>query len=362
LNVAKRTPAVTLILIAANIAASFLLVGMPDISQTFGFVPAKPTFTAVFTGLFLHANVIHLLGNMVFLAAAGPATEIAVGPLRFFAVYIVGGVSGVLLHWALLPNTSIPLIGASGAVAACAVLGAVRFYRTRVPLAPNVAVPVLAVVAFWIVLQAVGAFVQFGIDEGGAAFWAHLGGAGAGLLLALVLKTNKAADLAASHETIAVMNARGPAAALAAAEQHLNSHPNDLKALLNQADALVQLGERGRASLAYATALEVCPEASQAQILQTVARQGCLSGIPSHRRTVLSAKVLAADPELSRLLLESVVSGPKDDSQRPDAILALAEMRRETDPGGARKLVDELFQNYPLHPAVEIAKAKGWTL
>lgn len=361
MNVAKRTPAVTLTLIAANIAASFLLVGMPDLNETFGFVPAKPSFVAVFAGLFLHANVFHLLGNMVFLAAAGPATENAVGSVRFFTVYLVGGVAGVLLHWAILPTSTIPLIGASGAVAACAVLGAVRFYRTKVPLAPKVSVPVLAVVAVWILLQAVGAFVQFGIDEGGAAFWAHLGGASAGLLLALALKSNREADRAASHQKIAEMNARGPAAALAAAEQHLAAHPNDLKALLEQADALIQLGERGRAAQAFSIALDICPDASRSEILQTVVRQKCLAGIPSYRRTMLSAKVQGENPELGRRLLESVVDGPAEDSQRPDAMLALAELRREADPDGARKLIGELFRTYPLHPAAEVAKAKGWT-
>lgn len=360
MNAAKRTPAITLILIAANIAAAFLFVLQPELLNTFGFVSARPSFVTVLTSLFLHANLLHLLGNMVFLAAAGPATESAVGSIRFFGVYLSGGVVGVLSHWVMAPGASTPLIGASGAVAACVALGSVRFYRTKVPLAPGIAVPVVGVALAWVLLQVLGGMFKLGMDVGGTAYWAHVGGALTGLLLALAFRTNAEADRLASHEVIAEMNERGPGAALAAAELHLSSHPNDLKALLEQAEALVQLGEKGRASQAFCTALEICPEAEQSPILEKAARSNCLNAIPSLRRTLLAERIRSQNGEVAGLILESVVVGPTTDGQRPDALLALAEIRRDSDPAGAAKLVQELFQAYPLHPAADLARAKGW--
>lgn len=360
MNAAKRTPAITLILIAANIAAAFLLVLQPELLNTFGFVSARPTFVTVLAGLFLHANLLHLLGNMVFLAAAGPATEATVGSIRFFGVYLSGGVVGVLFHWVMAPTATAPLIGASGAVAACVALGAVRFYRTKVPLAPGLSVPVVGVALTWLLLQVLGGMFKLGMDQGGTAYWAHVGGALTGLLLALAFRTNAEADRVASHEVIAEMNERGPAAALAAAELHLSSHPNDLKALVEQAEALVQLGEKGRASQAFRTALEICPDADQPPLLERAAQCDCLGAIPSLRRTLLAERIRGQHGDLARLLLESVVGGPANDGQRPDAMLALAEIRRDSDPAGAAQLVQELFQAYPLHPASELARAKGW--
>lgn len=362
MNAPKRTPAITLILITANIAAAFLMVLQPDLLDSFGFVPARPSALTVFTSLFLHANLLHLLGNMVFLAAAGPATESAVGSIRFFGVYLSGGVVGVLAHWVMSPGSTTPLIGASGAVAACAALGAVRFYRTKVPLAPGLSVPVVVVVVTWLLLQVFGGMVRLTeTDTGGTAYWAHVGGAATGLLLALAFRSSSEADRIASKEVVAEMNARGPGAALAAAELHLSVHPNDLNVLLEQAEALVQLGEKGRASQAFCTALEVCPEAKQTPILERAAACGCLGAIPSIRRTLLAERLRTQNGDMARLLLESVVGGPMTDGQRPDAILALAELRREADPTGADKLVAELFRIYPMHPAADLARAKGWS-
>jgi len=357
----KTLPIATLLLIAANIAAAFLTFIDPSLIDTYGFVGAQPNAIAAVACLFLHANVIHLLGNMVFLAAAGPATEPAFGSLKFFGVYLASGLAGVAAHWAFSGGSEIPLIGASGAVAGCVVLGAVRFNRTKVSLAPNFNVSLLLVVGLWLILQVVGATVKLGSDPGGTSYWAHIGGAIAGLLLAVAYKAPKEANRIESHKMLDTMSARGPAAALAAADKHLASHPGDPKALLEKAEALAKLGEKSQAAHAYLEALNKTPENAHMQIVERAEQSSCLSHFPSMKRAQLAAKLKTNDPDLAAKLLESVVAGPKDDSQRPDAMLELAELHKVTDPERSNKLVKELIENYPLHPAVEIVRTRGLT-
>jgi membrane associated rhomboid family serine protease len=356
----KTLPVASLLLLAANIAAAFLTVLQPDLAQRYGFIPGDPQPLAALTSLFLHVNLIHLLGNMVFLAAAGPPTEAAVGPLRFFGVYVSAGLLGVAAHWMLGSNPDVPLIGASGAVAGCAMLGSVRFYRERVMLAPNVTVPLIAVSAIWLILQAVGGVVRLNDELAGTSYWSHLGGAVGGLLLALAYRAPREADRLESHRVIESMASRGPAASLAAAEKHLAQHPGDLKAMVQRAEALANLGESSEAQRAFSEAVERAPDGLQAEVLERVISCGCAEGLPSHRRTMLAAKLKEHKPELAGQLLESVVRGPADDGQRPDAMLALAEIRRDTDPATAGQLLRELYERYPLHPAAELARAKGW--
>jgi membrane associated rhomboid family serine protease len=361
LNVDKRTPVVTLLLIAANIAAAFLLVWQPELVDRYGFVAASPQVFPAITCLFLHANLFHLLGNMVFLAAAGPATEAAVGSIRFFGVYLASGLLGVAAHWALSPNKEAPLIGASGAVTGCVALGAVRFYRSKVPLAPSLSAPLFSIVVFWLLLQVVGGFVHIGEEAAGTSYWSHVGGAMAGFTLALAFKAPAEADRRESQRMIAQMSERGPAAVLAAADRHLAQHPRDEGALLQKAEALAKLGDRARAATLYIEVLDRASSARQAEVLDLVSASGCLEDIPSMKRTLYAEQLKSRKQDLAAVLLESVVKGPPSDSQRPDAILALAEIRRDSDPDGANRLVAELFAQYPLHPASEIARAKGWS-
>lgn len=356
----KRTPVVSLILIAANIGAAFVLTLQPELVQRFGFVPAQPDVLAALTCLFLHANLVHLLGNMIFLAAAGPAAEAAVGPVRFFGSYLACGLLGVAAHWALSANPGEPLIGASGAVAGCAALAAVRFYRVRVPLAPKVSVSVLAVVGLWIVLQGVGALVKIGDQAAGVSYWAHLGGAAAGLLLALAFRTQKAADFELSKSAVGELSGRSPAAHLAATEQHLKDHPDDLTAKLDRADALVALGEMANARKAFHEAFEAATDSQQVAVTARAVKANCCEAIPVARRTLLAERLrFQEDQVCAGKLLESVVMDASSNDQRPEAILALAELRRDEDPQSAQQLIDELFRSYPLHPAADVARARG---
>ncbi|MCH8273687.1 MAG: rhomboid family intramembrane serine protease, partial [Armatimonadetes bacterium] len=183
-----RVPIFTLLLIAANLVAAAFLLGIPAEATAWGFIPepfvAQTLLERVYralTSMFVHISPVHLLANLVLLAAVGPPVEQAAGPWRFLLVYFVGGFLGVGAHWAMVTAAQplaadLPLVGASAPLAALIGYAWLRFYRARVPLFPKVGVPVWAVVAFWVALQVVGGLManrQYGAP---VAYWAHLGG------------------------------------------------------------------------------------------------------------------------------------------------------------------------------------------
>ncbi len=141
------------------------------------------------TYMFFHADIFHLLGNMLFLWVFGDNVEDAMGHAKFLFFYLACGVFAGLFHAWMVPDSDLPLIGASGAVA-----GVIAAYLM---LHPRVGVWILAfkfiplrisaglVLGLWIVLQIVMVAVS---DAGPTAWWAHIGGLLAGAALILVLR------------------------------------------------------------------------------------------------------------------------------------------------------------------------------
>lgn len=354
----RRFPLVTLILIGANILAAFALFVYPDLAYEFGFRPNHPRLPAALSSLFLHANVLHLLGNMVFLAAVGASVELATGSLRFALVFFVSGLVGVGVHYLATRRAPdpVPLIGASGCIAGCAAYYTVRYTGLRVPVAPRLALSVAAVTGIWILLQVVGAFVRLGDPGGGTSFWAHLGGFLAGVVLSFVFRAPDLGQIRLGHEALERMNARGPAAVALVAKQHLKKHPRDPKALWELANAQQALDERDAESETLLRLLDVLPEAEQPEALTRLCQAGRVTRLNVIRRLQLADRHAA----VARPLLLSVVEGPTDEPQRPDAILALAALEREENPGRAAELIEELMSKHPLHPAAELARKRGW--
>lgn len=147
-----------------------------------------PPIATLITAQFLHGGIGHLLGNLLVLLAIGPATETATGHVRFLIVYLISGALGLLVEAAATPASDIPIIGASAAVAG--VIGALarRDPRARIRMpwigraGPRlVSVPVLPLIAAWLVVQTAG--IAFAADQP-VAFLAHGAGFVAGLILA----------------------------------------------------------------------------------------------------------------------------------------------------------------------------------
>jgi membrane associated rhomboid family serine protease len=198
----KTTPVVTYGLIAVNVVIAAAMFSLPDDSykallNVVGLVPAVetrelphvglvPRDFALITAMFVHANWLHLAGNMWFLWIFGDNIEDALGHVRFFAFYMLCGIAASAAFVFSAPDATVPLVGASGAIAG--VMAAYLMIRPCAKIEVLVSVIPVAVraywvIGFWIVLQA----ISVGSDDG-VAYWAHIGGAIAGALLILVMR------------------------------------------------------------------------------------------------------------------------------------------------------------------------------
>ena len=169
-------------------------------NERFGYVPAHPTTVTLLASMFLHAGLMHLIGNLLFFFCSGPFIEDVFGRPLFAALYLSGGIMAAWAHAWASPGSVVPLIGASGAIAA--IMGAylVRFYRSKVEfffmpfwwrptLSFRFFIPAFVVLPLWFLWQ----FYQATDDKGGAgvAFWAHVGGFAYGAVIAGVVKLSK---------------------------------------------------------------------------------------------------------------------------------------------------------------------------
>lgn len=356
----SRWPVLTLILIAANIAAAFAVVIDPPLVDSFGFQSDHPRFVTVLTSLFLHANLLHLLGNMLFLAGVGAAVELATGTARFGIVYFLSGIVGVVAHYFLTRQSldPTPYVGASGAIAGCAAYYTIRYTSLRVPLAPHVAVPVIAITMGWLALQIAGAFIQIG-SSSGVSYWAHLGGFATGLVLSYTFRSPDIGQLRLGHEVLAQLNARGPAAVVVGAERHLAKHPRDTKALGELADAFHKMNEPTKEADTLLRLLDLTEEEEQADVIRRITQLGMASRIPTLRRLQLADAFRESAPFVAKALYRSVAEGP-DDIQRPEALFAWASLERLDNLDKSNELLERLHGEYPLHPTLDLARKRGW--
>jgi membrane associated rhomboid family serine protease len=168
------------------------------------FVPAELMtphgFLTIFTSMFMHAGWVHFLGNMLFLWVFAPQIEDVMGPMSFLTFYLLGGVVATLTQVLVDPASTIPSLGASGAIAA--VMGAfLATYpsdriRTVLLLGWSVKVtflPAIAIVGLWFITQVfseTGAFIQLQTDAG-VLYLAHVGGLVYGTLTCRLFETRR---------------------------------------------------------------------------------------------------------------------------------------------------------------------------
>ena len=160
-----------------------------------GYKPAAPQIPDLFYSLFLHGGFMHLVGNMLFLWIYGDNVEYRLGSLGFLFWYLATGVAATLFFALFSPGSSIPLVGASGAISG--VLGfyflwfprnTVRMFVFLFPFFMNVvAVPARIVLGVYLILDNLLPFVLAGSDGGGVAHGAHIGGFVAGLAAAWII-------------------------------------------------------------------------------------------------------------------------------------------------------------------------------
>jgi membrane associated rhomboid family serine protease len=232
----SRTAYVTYALIAANVLVYFfwqrggLTLGDPDNAhyicqlQEYAAIPREVThpstqvpiargcpdaptaspYLTIFTAMFMHGGLLHLGGNMLFLWIFGNNVEDSMGPVKFIVFYLLGGVAALVLQVAIDPNSTVPTLGASGAIAG--VLGGyiVLFPRAKVVTVIFIVffftileLPALLVLGFWFLEQAVMGYFDLANPTGGGggvAYFAHIGGFVFGLAAVRVFASRKRVD------------------------------------------------------------------------------------------------------------------------------------------------------------------------
>lgn len=201
----RSSPVITIALILANLivfAGWQLVVGLEQSVEMAAMVPEKISMQRpqeaiyIFTSMFMHGGWLHLLGNMWFLWIFGNNIEDACGHIRFLILYVLCGVVAALAHVIAQPESTVPLVGASGAVSG--VLGAYLLIhphariRTLIPIAffiRIVDIPAFVFLILWIGLQVLSQmFTRLPEGSAGIAYLAHIGGFIAGAVLINVFR------------------------------------------------------------------------------------------------------------------------------------------------------------------------------
>jgi membrane associated rhomboid family serine protease len=214
-------------LVISNLGAFALVgwlrfVGISWVNAAWGMVPARLSADPVgeasklITGLFVHDGFAHLLWNLVFLLLFGRRVERALGASRFVFFYLLTGVLSSVAQFSVGPNSPIPLVGSSGAIAG--LLGGFLVLFPKEPVT-FLHVPAYQLIGLWFGLNLIGGLASLGGSNSDTAFFAHLGGFAAGLLLIRFFSKDHSLDsgLPSYHEAPRVVrrpifskNSQGP--------------------------------------------------------------------------------------------------------------------------------------------------------
>ena len=199
-----RFPVVTILIIGMNALVFLLELAGGDVfinrwSLVAADVVAGRNWITILTSMFMHAGWVHILGNMLFFWVFGPEIEDVMGPLRYLIFYLLGGLAATFAQVAVDPTSTIPNLGASGAIAA--VMGGfmITYPRDRIRtvllfgwFARVTVVPAIVLVGLWFLTQVfseVGALAQ--TQTGGVAYMAHVGGFVFGMIVARFFETRE---------------------------------------------------------------------------------------------------------------------------------------------------------------------------
>lgn len=205
-NPTERTPVVTIAFIVACVLVFLYQASLPPqpgeiLVFQYGAIPAIvfghadlpegivaiPAYATLITSMFLHGGWMHLIGNMLYLWVFGNNIEDVMGHARYVVFYLTCGILAALSHAVTEPSSTVPMVGASGAISG--VLGAylLLFPRAHVlVLMPGIGMTRVAagiVLGMWFVMQLLSGGMSIGSKGGGVAFFAHIGGFIAGMVL-----------------------------------------------------------------------------------------------------------------------------------------------------------------------------------
>jgi membrane associated rhomboid family serine protease len=203
----RTTPYVTIALIALNVLAFLYELQLTNLQlqilvQDLGVVPIAFSWPAVLSSMFLHGGWVHVGGNMLYLWIFGDNVEDSLGPVRYLLFYLGCGAAATLAQVWVSPDSAVPMIGASGAVAG--VMGAyfVLYPQSRVLTAVFVVlfldlieIPALFFLGIWFLMQLFSGVGSIGAQaaDGGIAFWAHVAGFAVGALTGALWRMRESA-------------------------------------------------------------------------------------------------------------------------------------------------------------------------
>ena len=192
-------PYVTYAIISINVLIFVFQLNMGMVSSAaerefiyrFGFIPANFSIITVFTSMFLHGGISHIMGNMWFLWVFGDNVEGVLGHVKFAVFYIICGLAATMSQLFVDPSSTIPMIGASGAIAGVLGMYMIRFPHARVHVFAFIIIffttfriPAMFVLGFWFFNQLTNGLGSLGFDTtGGVAWFAHIGGFISGVIL-----------------------------------------------------------------------------------------------------------------------------------------------------------------------------------
>jgi membrane associated rhomboid family serine protease len=199
----RTTPYATFTLIALNVLVFLYQMSLGDLAQEFvfefGLIPASFSWVNVLTSMFVHGGLLHVGGNMWFLWIFGDNVEDRMGHGRYVVFYLLCGAAAAFAQTAMSPESTVPMVGASGAIAG--VMGAyfVLYPRSRVvTLVPIffffqiIEVPAIFFLGIWFLMQflsGVGSIATVAArNSGGVAFWAHVAGFVTGVAAVMVFR------------------------------------------------------------------------------------------------------------------------------------------------------------------------------
>lgn len=197
----RTFPVLTILIILINVIVfwqMFFVHSSNMIINQYALIPSQihlsnlHTLTPFVTALFLHGGFLHIISNMWFLLIFGDNVEDEYGRFKYLIIYFGAGLMGNFLQYVLDPTSTVPILGASGAISGILAAYFIAFphaeVKSLVPiffLLTIIAIPAWVYILYWFVLQVISGFSSLtAVQTGGIAFWAHIGGFVTGIILA----------------------------------------------------------------------------------------------------------------------------------------------------------------------------------
>jgi membrane associated rhomboid family serine protease/TolA-binding protein len=338
----------------------------PEAIASFGLWGTHLQPLAFVTHLFIHTDPLHLAGNMLFLWIFGSLIEDVIRPWGLAALYLGGGIVAAWVHLSLSTavgySANVPLVGASGSIAAIMGLFMVRFFRTRVELfcwfgwmRRRMWVQSAWALMYWLGLETIGGLLDaFTASGDGISHWAHLGGFAAGAAIAPLLGSLAAARSEyITDDPVANLRAVGQAERIAEAEKALKASPNDVRLLYWLAQAYRQSGQDRQATAAYRRCLKRHAEHGRlkraAEVYLELVQTGEAVDLSPELLFQIAEFIEAEHACEAAQIYRALATRYPLRSEAQESLQRLSDLclQRLNRPDEARRCLEELMRRYP---------------